>query len=218
MNSVVKLAAKDFRINWKELIGSAVGIGVFAALLFFSSPARKTMDRVGLLFNFCFILDVLYSELLIVREKAKGTLALIRSMPVSATEIIGAKFTLQAVTVCLAFCGNLLVFAPDAFRDPGAILMQSLVLIVVGEALMVGRLIFNAKVALMAIFSVVLLLVLAYFQVAKMYPLATGKAVAALGGPLGTGIIGSFCACLCLLLLFVASKWLGAKDVSQLTD
>lgn len=111
------LARKDLRLH-----GRAVAISQICAVLLLWMLTRTGPDDHGrnlpLVVNFNLIGCALWAEWLIAREKAKETFAWLRTLPVSDTDIVVAKFALAwaiSVSAWLLTSGILLrsLFVPD---------------------------------------------------------------------------------------------------------
>ena len=95
MNSiriVLSLVRKDLRLHGLGIV--LVGLMLIVTLFGVFKLAPSNVPRSGNIgiFNFNFIGAILWTEWLVSREKTKGTIAWLRTLPISDSQIVSAKF------------------------------------------------------------------------------------------------------------------------------
>ena len=129
MNSVRILSAlvrKDLRLHRRGiLLTYLIVIGfVFWTFSFASrNVSRGEYASAAALFNINFIAALLWTEWLVSREKAKGTIAWLRTLPISDAQLVIAKFAAYILIVGLLWMSSTLLLVPWYWTRAGLISM-----------------------------------------------------------------------------------------------
>jgi hypothetical protein len=115
---VRSLIGNDLRLHGRGIAGIHVGILAFIGLVIWATRAKPTSTPAAhamLIFNVNFLVAILWGEWLVSREKTKGTLAWLRTLPVSDSSIVTAKFLTCALCVVSLWVSSTLVFVRSYF-------------------------------------------------------------------------------------------------------
>jgi hypothetical protein len=103
------LVTKDLQIHGRAIAAAQVFVVGLPALAFQLRPADPSV-QMSLVLNVNLIVAALWGEWLISREKTKGTLAWLRTLPVSDTEIVAAKWLVSAACILTSWTTTTLIF------------------------------------------------------------------------------------------------------------
>ncbi len=117
MNSLRTLSAlvrKDLRLHWRGILLTQLLViaSGFFTFRFTSKVPRSESVNAAALFNFNFIAALLWTEWLVSREKTKGTIAWLRTLPISDAQIVTAKFAVYLLIIGLLWIISTLLLAP----------------------------------------------------------------------------------------------------------
>lgn len=116
----------------------------------------------ALLVNCNWMTALAWSEWLVSREKTKGTIGWLRSLPVSDSEIVTAKFVAHALC-CAVFWAGTSWLALDVFRpDPESWVVGQLALLTLGGLSIASRWRFSQRLGSLAPLLVLLPIVLLF--------------------------------------------------------
>jgi ABC-2 family transporter protein len=92
------------------------------------------------------VLSTLYGQWLVDRERSKGTLAWVRSLPYSDAEIVFGKFAAYYAMQSTVFVAGSLLSAPmEVAKRPEGWLLTWLAILAFGALLMTGKWLFGEK-------------------------------------------------------------------------
>ncbi len=112
------LIGNDLRLHGRGIAWVELGMLGFIALVLWANRSRPTSTpavNVSLVFNVNFLIAILWGEWLVSREKTKGTLAWLRTLPVSDQDIVTAKFLTCALCCVSMWISSSLLFVRSYF-------------------------------------------------------------------------------------------------------
>ncbi len=156
------LLQKDVWLHWKHFFLACAGLAVMVlgmklVLAHSAHPPRDEMVLLQFHLTMVFMASILFSEWLVIQERAHRTILWLRTLPLSDWHIVGSKFT-----VYLGMHWGLLLIAtaivgPEWFRRyPVEIVRYSALIQVFGGTLLGSRLLLSTKAGLMGPLMVVL--------------------------------------------------------------
>ena len=95
---LLALIGNDARLHGRAIALTQIGA---VALIWLASRLPRSADALaGLVFNLNFLLALLWGDWLISREKLKGTVGWLRTLPIDDRDLVTAKFV--STTICAA--------------------------------------------------------------------------------------------------------------------
>jgi hypothetical protein len=141
MRPIWALLKKDLHLHGRSYAVSVALIAALTLAVVRVVPIQGLDRRYPVSFNFAVFGSLLYGQWLIDREKARRTLAWLRSMPVSDVHIVASKVVVLWVFQGVLFAVLLSVSAPDALARFGAadVLQKLLAVTVFATWLLAGK-------------------------------------------------------------------------------
>ena len=129
MNSIRIVSAlmrKDLRLHWRGILLTQLIVIVFVFWTF--RLASRNVPRgeyagAAALFNINFIAALLWTEWLVSREKTKGTIAWLRTLPIADAQLVIAKFAAYLLIVGFLWIASTLLLVPWYWTRAGLLSM-----------------------------------------------------------------------------------------------
>lgn len=93
------LAAKDLQLHWRAIVTSQLAIISLILLARAMRPAELPAQLLGFVFSLNFLLAGYWGDWFVSREKVKGTVAWLRSLPVTDFDLVTSKLVAQAFCI-----------------------------------------------------------------------------------------------------------------------
>jgi len=93
------LAAKDLQLHWRAIVTSQLAIVGVILLGKAMRPHGRPAELAVLVFTLNYLLAGYWGEWLVSREKGKGTVAWLRSLPVTDFDLVTSKLVAQAFCI-----------------------------------------------------------------------------------------------------------------------
>lgn len=172
MSLVKVLIYKDLRLHWKSLIGFWTAWAAIVLVAFEASAPESLFQRQILIVNgqLCFLL--LYLETFVAREKVKGTLAWVRSLPVSEQQIVASKMIVFCAVEILGGVGLIGVSSVGWPLESRLlfILMSISTVLLLGAGVLFARWVFAFKTAAVVPFAAVVVILLMLKTARRQWP------------------------------------------------
>ncbi|MGH9741706.1 MAG: ABC transporter permease [Candidatus Acidiferrum sp.] len=216
------LVGNDLRLHGRGIAWVQLGILGFIALLLWVNKAKPTSTvgaNVAFIFNINFLIAVLWGEWLVSREKTKGTLAWLRSLPVSDRSIVTAKFlTCALCVVSLWVLSSIFVhsyFFPSHWVTWGVYLLCLLGFSVCSLS---GRWRFRQKLGMMLPLVLVLAPLLAILLADKAGFHVVQTLAAFYADPMGKELIVVALVAFCGGIWWATVRWVSRSDTYELLE
>lgn len=212
------LVAKDLQIHGRAIAAAQVFVVGLPALAFHLRPAEPSA-QMSLVLNVNLIVAALWGEWLISREKTKGTLAWLRTLPVSDTEIVAAKWLVSASCIFASWTSTTLIFfAPWVATHWVAWGTLALGLILFGSLGLACRWRFGQKVGQALPFVLVGTVLLAILALDARVAPALDWLRAVWASPLGRGAVVASLLLAYGTVFWLVQSWVSRSDTTELVE
>ncbi|MCI0349258.1 MAG: ABC-2 transporter permease [Acidobacteriales bacterium] len=218
MRPLLFLVLKDFQLHWRSLLVSWAIL--LAASLFFTRNATSEFVALATILVYSMMATIAYSDWLIYREKAKGTVAWLRALPLSDLQIVSSKFIAHGLMLAGGFILCVALLQPGLFRPSRAplLLLSFFGLQAFGTFMVASRWLFGLKLGQAAPFFAPLVLYLMVYRLMKDDPQSVQGWLFSLRDPRNAAA-----GCVLLAAIGVASwylvlRWFSGRDTQQLID
>jgi hypothetical protein len=172
-----------------------------------------------LVLNVNLIVAALWGEWLISREKTKGTLAWLRTLPVSDTEIVAAKWLVSAGCILISWTSTTLIFfAPWVASHWVTWGTIALGLVLFGSVGLACRWRFGQKVGQALPFVLVGSVLLAILSLGDRAAPALEWLRTAWATPLGRGVVVALLLLAYGAVFWLVQSWVSRGDTSDLVE
>ncbi len=214
------LIATDLRLHGLSVLATqAGGLAVVAAGVHLAPPQTEAA-LTAFVTNLNLLATLLWAEWLVSREKTKGTVAWLRTLPITDRELVTAKFCTHALW-CLTFWTlTSATFLRGRFfpHDPGRWVVLLLAFVVFGGMSVATRWRFSQKLG-HVLPPAVVLLAISPVLVARRVGFEAGAVLAQVWSST-TGQLGAGAALVALYLIlgWTTASWVARADTYRLVE
>ena len=164
---ILALMRKDLRIHWKGVAAAHAGaLAITTTGIALGNP-QENGALPAFVSNVNFLAALLWGEWFVSREKTKGSLAWLRTLPISAAALCLSKFAVCGLAVASLWTLTSLVFLRDEFLPdaPAVWAVELLGLLLFSATVVASRMLFRQKLGqtlpLLLVLPIVLIALLA---------------------------------------------------------
>lgn len=217
---LLALIAIDLRLHGRSVLATHVGGLAVVAAGVHLAPSQTEATLTSFVTNLNLLATLVWAEWLVSREKTKGTVAWLRTLPITDRELVTAKFCSHALW-CLTFWTlTSAAFLRERFfqHDPGSWVVLLLALVVFGGMSVATRWRFSQKLGHILPPAVVLLAI-SPVLVARRAGFEFGTLLAHLwSSSTGQLAAGAALVALYLILGWTTASWVARTDTHRLVE
>ncbi len=214
------LVRKDLRLH-----GMAIGATVAAVVVLLYSvnaikPSATDTSAVGLILNLNLVMVLVWGDWLVSREKTKGTIGWLRTLPVTSGALVMSKIATYMLACVTLWVASTILFVPHYFFPHAWLLWLALqsMLIFAGTLSVCGRFRFRQKVGQLLPLVVIGVPLVGLLALRRTMPEAVAHVqVIAFGGS-GLAAISAALLALSAGIVTITSAWIDGAETFELAE
>jgi hypothetical protein len=214
------LIENDLRVHGVGMACTAAVLLLLPAVAGFVKPGGRVDSAAALVTSLNFILMLLWGDWLVSREKTKGTIAWLRTLPVPDHAIVLAKVATYMAGCLSMWVASTLLYVPQFFFPARwrEWLITLCVLMFAGTVSVCGRFRFSQKVGQVLPPAVLGLLMVIYYLALRVAPAGTMRLSAMATRPSMTGVVVLSILGLSGAVVAVTIAWMRRAETVELTE
>jgi hypothetical protein len=213
------LVVKDLRLHGISILAAQTGVLALAWVLFAMRPSSGSVE-LSFVFNANLVVAPLWSEWLVSREKTKGTIAWLRTLPIDDRVIVFAKASAAASCAITLWAASSLMLARSYFAAEGmpAWIVLQLALLVFGAITLAARWRLRQKAAQVLPFMLLFAVLLCLLAFEKWDPDTAAAAAGLWRDSSGRWSIAAALAAGYVAIIWATASWVSRVDTARLME
>lgn len=211
------LIGKDLRLH-----GPAAAMAMAGALALIwtgtTLAPQGVGPRVSLVFNVNIVLTLLWSEWLVSRERSKGTLGWLRTLPVDDRVLAGTKFVTAAGSAVLFWVLSTTIFARELWQPAETGVTVLCVVLLFGGLGIAARLRLSWRLGQVAPLCVLAVPVVLFIVFAGDGTTRRAALIGLWNAPWGRAAVAASLLFLYAVIVATTASWLSGADTVDLVD
>jgi len=214
------LVFNDFRLHGLGIAAAQAGVLLLLFLMGRLKPDAGAGAAAGLVFNLNFLMVIVWGDWLIAREKTKGTLGWLRTLPISDDTVLASKYASYFLCCLSMWVLSSVLFASRYFASGNWIIWAILLGCLIAEASLslAARLYFGQKLGQVVPLLAVGLPLVVFLALRRMNGGLPARLIQLWSTPGGHAAVLAGLIAMCAIVIGGTAAWMARAETHSLIE